>query len=346
MKNHKILVVGQGIAGTVLALTLRQSGVEVWCMDERQPISCSGIAAGVINPVTGKRYAKSWNFDLFYPFAKQFYTGIEPLTNHKIWLEYPIVRLLGSPLESNEWNLRSARPEFAGLMYYSTDAGDWEAHIKPGFMYGGLHQAGRVEFESLMQYNRHLAESEGHWMSQKLESGAAEVLLDDFSHIIFSEGYRAEFNPYFQHIPWQSAKGDRLLIRLPEPLPRSSMLKKQIILAPVADDLYWAGANYYWEYADMLPTEKGLQFIENELKIMLQSPYQIVNHSAAVRPVIKDRRPIIGWSKLHPNIGIFNGLGSKGALLAPWCAAHFAEHILHGSPIDPELDVQRFDEKH
>lgn len=346
MKNHKILVVGQGIAGTVLALTLRQAGVEVWCMDGKEQISCSGIAAGVINPVTGKRYAKSWNFDVFYPFAKQFYTSIEPLTKNKIWFEYPIVRLLGSPLESNEWNLRSARPEFAGLMYYSEHAGEWEGHIKPGFMYGGLHQAGRVEFEALMQYNRHLSELEGRWIPRHLKMEEAEVLLDDFTHIIFSEGYRSEYNPYFPSIPWQSAKGDRLLVRLPEPLPRSSMLKKQIILAPVADDLYWAGANYYWEYADTLPTEKGLQFIENELNIMLQSPYTIVNHSAAVRPVIKDRRPVMGWSNRNPKIGIFNGLGSKGALLAPWCAAHFVAHLQQNTPIDPELDVQRFDEKH
>jgi glycine/D-amino acid oxidase-like deaminating enzyme len=122
------------------------------------------------------------------------------------------------------------------------------------------------------------------------------------------------------------------------------MLKKQIIVAPVAEDLYWAGANYYWEYADTNPTPKGLQFIENELNIMLQSPYQIVDHSAAVRPVIKDRRPIMGWSQKNPKIGIFNGLGSKGALLAPWCAAHFVANLCQNSPIDSELDVQRFDQ--
>ena len=344
MKNLKILVVGQGIAGTVLALTLRQAGVEVWCRDGKEQVSCSDIAAGVINPVTGKRYAKSWNFDLFYPFAKQFYTQIEPLAKRKIWLEYPILRLLGSPLESNEWNLRSARPEFAGLMYYSENAGEWESHVKPGFMYGGLNQAGRVEFEALMQYNRSLAEQENRWIPRNLETAEVEELLHDFTHIIFSEGYRSEQNPYFPQIPWQSAKGDRLLIRLPQPQPRTSMLKKQIIVAPVAEDLYWAGANYYWEYADTNPTPKGLQFIENELNIMLQSPYQIVDHSAAVRPVIKDRRPIMGWSQKNPKIGIFNGLGSKGALLAPWCAAHFVANLCQNSPIDSELDVQRFDQ--
>jgi glycine/D-amino acid oxidase-like deaminating enzyme len=82
-------------------------------------------------------------------------------------------------------------------------------------------------------------------------------------------------------------------------------------------------------------------FLEERLRLFLQTPYEVVRRMGAVRPTVRDRRPFLGASPVQSNIFIFNGLGTKGALLAPYWAAHLAGHLLSGAPLDREVDVRR-----
>ena len=43
-----------------------------------------------------------------------------------------------------------------------------------------------------------------------------------------------------------------------------------------------------------------------------------------------------------PEIAIFNGLGSKGSLMAPLLARELADHLEEGKPLHPEADIDRF----
>ena len=335
----KILVVGQGVAGAIMALTLSRAGIETWITDQPRSGNASSLAAGVVNPVTGKRYVLSWHFHQFFPFAKQFYQQLEADTGKKIWYDYPILRLLGSPLEWNEWNLRAAKPEFSGWMSTTERAGKWANLLQPGFHFGWLEQAGRADFSVLTQLSKNLhPTSTADWMS----AAEVEASLGLFDKIILCEGAFAVAQPFFPQIAWNPAKGERLLIRLEQSEKMDTMLKKQIIIAPFGADLFWAGANYDWNLADPHPTEAGRAFLTNEIQTMVKCPFSVEAHDAGIRPVTKDRRPVIGWSLKNPKIGIFNGLGSKGALLAPYWANHFLQHILEANPIDPAVDVQRF----
>ena len=49
-------------------------------------------------------------------------------------------------------------------------------------------------------------------------------------------------------------------------------------------------------------------------------------------------------ARTGPHEAIFNGLGSRGVLLAPWCAQHLTDHLFKGVPLDPEVDLERFAE--
>lgn len=335
----KVLLVGQGVAGSVLALTLMDAGLEVHLWDEQDGSSASALAAGVVNPVTGKRYALSWQFDLFQPFAKTFYQGIEQKIGATIWYDFPLLRLLGSPLESNEWHLRSARPEFAGWMQTSDTALDWSDCVAEGYTYGLLEKAGRADFSVLLSWVRAQLQAQGRYYTGTFDYGSD---TGSFDAVIFCEGAKAVRNPYFTDIPWQNAKGDRLLIRIPDQKMRTSMLKKQVVIVPYTLDTYWAGANFYWAFEDHRPNPEGRQWIESELRGMLRRPFEVVDHAAGIRPVVKDRRPMLGWSRVHSRYGIFNGLGSKGALLAPYWAQQWLAHLTTGAAFDPAVDVRRF----
>jgi glycine/D-amino acid oxidase-like deaminating enzyme len=56
-----------------------------------------------------------------------------------------------------------------------------------------------------------------------------------------------------------------------------------------------------------------------------------------------DRKPVIGLLPDNAQIGIFNGLGSKGVLLGPWFARQFADYLIGNSDyIHPEADIKRY----
>jgi glycine oxidase len=338
----KVLVIGQGIAGSILAHTLDRAGAEVYISDDLARTAASGIAAGLINPVTGKRYAKSWQFELLYPFARQFYLDLEKTMGQQAWFDYPIVRLLGSTIEQNEWNIRVGRPEYEGFAEVQHHAGDWEGWVQQGFGYGYIHRAARVDFSAIRAFIQRYFRDKGRFWEKNIDYEAISQLLPEFDRILFCEGFFGENNPYFPNIQWKHAKGDALIVRLKGPKDIQSILKKQIALVPIGGDLFWAGANYYWEFEGTAPTPLGLSFNLEELHQMLACDVEVVEHLSAVRPVAKDRRPVIGWASDAPKIGIFNGLGSKGALLAPYWAAHFAGCVLEGTPVSSEVDVQRF----
>ena len=44
---------------------------------------------------------------------------------------------------------------------------------------------------------------------------------------------------------------------------------------------------------------------------------------------------------MQKNLFIFNGLGSKGVLLAPFYANQLVNHIFEAAPIDDEVNVER-----
>ncbi len=343
----RVLVIGQGIAGTVLAWTLRQRGVQVHVADAAHPHQSSGVAAGIINPVTGKRFVKSWRFDDFYTLAQSAYREMEQALGVRIWHDHSILRLLETPQEKNDWALRMATPEYGALLGERADAGAWAPVLAPGFSVGVIRNAARVDFSMLMQQFRRLALQEG-WLTPEqwsTQTARTRVAAGDFDAVVFCEGYRAALNPLFPGLAWQLSKGEAMILRFRAPQAahiHTEMLKKTMLLAPLGDGLFWAGASYNWAYDDDGPSEAEQAFLEARIRPMLAVEYEVVRRMAAVRPTVKDRRPFLGESPIERKAFIFNGLGTKGALLAPFWAAHLADHILEGKALDREVDIQRF----
>jgi len=341
----KLLLIGQGIAGTLLAWSLRRRGARVHIADGSLPGNSSQVAAGIINSVTGKRFVKSWRFEEFFPAAKSAYQLLEKELDISIWLEQPIVRLLATAEEANDWSARCALPDYADYLSESGDAGDWAGLAKPGFRFGKIHRAARVNFPVLTSAFRQKAISEEIFFEKNVGYEEVEKWAADYDAVVFCEGWRGQENPFFPNLPWQIAKGEALLLRFQEEKSVrqiGQMLKKTMTLVPQGDGVFWAGGSYQWHFPDLLPSEGEKNFILHHLTEMLAAPFEIVGHVAGVRPTVKDRRPFIGQSLVRPNVFIFNGLGTKGALLGPFWAEHFAEHLLSGKLLDEEVDVRRF----
>jgi glycine/D-amino acid oxidase-like deaminating enzyme len=339
----KVLIVGQGIAGSVLAHTLSGRGCTVSIADAGLPGSSSRFAAGIINPVTGKRFVKSWNFDLFFPVAMRVYQEMEQLTGTSLIRQYPVVRLLSAPGEVNDWSARCAQHDYAAHVRELPDAREWEPMLKTGFHFGEISRAARVDFPQLLDAIRKYWTAAGRFIDQTVDISETDHWLSEFDKVIFTEGFRGQFNELFPTDLWRVAKGEALIIRFPgfQAHVFSSMLKKTAIIAPLEDGTFWVGGTYQWHFPDFEPSIGEKNFLISHLAEMIDVPYEIVGHVAGVRPAVKDRRPLIGESPVKKNVFIFNGMGTKGALLAPYWAAHLASHLFDGQPVDPEVSLFR-----
>jgi glycine oxidase len=339
----KILVVGQGIAGGMLAWTLHHRGAQVHIADAGLPGGSSAVAAGILNPITGKRFVKSWRYDEFYQTAESTYRSVGTSLGISIWTEQPMLRLLGSAEEANNWSARCALADYADHMAEPQNAGSWAPYIRPGFHIGLIKKAARVHFDLLLDAWRKWAQQEGLFSNKVIDYPEIEKLSAAYDAIVCCEGYRGGDNPYFPDLPWQIAKGEALLIRLASPpgAVLGEMLKKTMTLVPYGSNLFWAGGSYQWHYPDLKPSAGERDYIVHHLNEMLAVPFEIAGHHAGVRPTVKDRRPLLGQSSLNDKVFLFNGMGTKGALLAPYWAAHFSDYLIGGKALDAEVDIRR-----
>jgi glycine oxidase len=336
----RILIVGQGLAGSVLAHVLQQRGAEVHLADAGLAGAASAAAAGIINPVTGKRYVKSWNFDLFYPAAQRVYADVEARFGIEVLSVSPIVRLLRGAEEINNWELRCGQADYAHLLAVAPDSGDWAGLVGPDFAAGIIRQAARVRFAPLLGAVRAEAESRGAFFQKKISPEHLAEYATVYDAVVCCEGFWAKNNPFFPDLPWQIAKGEALIVRFADPAAAriATMLKRSTLLAPQGDGTFWVGGSYEWHYADVYPSASEQAYLLAQVAEFVTAPFEVVGHVAGVRPTVRTRRPFLKASPLRPNILIFNGLGTKGALLAPYLAECMAAHLLEGAPLPTWAD--------
>ena len=97
------LIVGQGLAGSFLAWNLITQGKSVCIVDQSHKDCSSFAAAGMINPITGKRLVLSPRCDDLLPFAKNVYLQLEQQFNVRFFESKKIIRLFKDESEIDEW---------------------------------------------------------------------------------------------------------------------------------------------------------------------------------------------------------------------------------------------------
>ena len=157
---------------------------------------------------------------------------------------------------------------------------------------------------------------------------------------IYCEGVQGARNPFFEWVKFKPAKGEILTVKIPSLVEDRIIVRGNIWLLPLGNSIYRAGATYDWNANDIEPTQEARLMIEERLQKLINASYEVIDHVAAVRPIIDSRRTLIGLHPGNDKIGFFNGLGSKGVLTAPLLASNLADHICDSSPIDPEFDVR------
>ena len=347
-QDNEILIVGQGLAGTLLSYFLIKNNQPVKVLDQPMQGATSTIAAGIINPITGRRMVKSWRFEALTSHARKTYLEIGCSLGISFFHEKNILRALPNVFEENEWDRRSGFEENQPYFCKEFDLEDYKSCITPARAWGELTGSAKVNlplltasFRQYLQTNHLLIESIFDYSALEFDDEKAIYKDIPYKKIVFCEGAKATENPYFNYLPFSTSKGEMLLVRI-KGLNSLKMLKNKIYLVPLEKELFWVGSSNSFNFEGDNPTEEMLLYLRKELEEVLTIPFEILSHQAGIRPTVTDKRPLLGLHPELPNLGIFNGLGTKGASLGPLFAEQMALHLTCGSLLDEAVDIKRF----
>lgn len=342
------IIVGQGIAGSMLSWFLMQQGQRLLLVDELNNSSATHVASGITNPITGRKFVKTWLADELIPFAQSTYRQFETLFNRQLLHPVKIIKLFDSVKAQNDWSVRCASPGY--LAYLKNEQVVYMDPAKVKNDFGGFEITGGsrldaspflVHYRNLLKQKECLLEEKFNFAELEIQEGLVSYRGIQARRIIFCEGANAIANPYFKFLPFQLAKGECLILKI-EDFYTDRVINGEVFIMPTSNkDEYYIGSTHEWNYDDDQPGEKGKNELLGNLSTVLTAPYQILQHRAAIRPTVKDRRPFIGFHPDYKNIGVFNGMGTKGLSLAPFFADHFAQHLVKGTALMKEVDIKR-----
>ncbi|NWK57080.1 FAD-binding oxidoreductase [Verrucomicrobiaceae bacterium N1E253] len=339
MAQVDYLVMGQGLAGSCLAMHLLDRGKSVMVVDRKDKGASSRVAAGLVTPLTGKGLNPAWRQDACLHYAEEFYHRLEIRSGRKFYHSQPVVRILGDEKQRGKWLAKDDEVRRWGEM---TDRATVEAPWGALRMESGAWLDTKVFLRVAMErLIRHEAWMEGEFSQEDVsfESGWVQWQGVEARRLILCLGaYGLGGDGWFGDLPHRSAKGEVLTLWL-DGMDESSRYHADGWIAPRGGGVWKGGANYNWDQLDSIPSEEGKEEVLTKLKRWVPVPFEVIDHEAGVRPIIRNSQPVVGMHPDLESVGFFNGLGSKGSLMAPYVARHFAEYLCGEHQLDPDLDL-------
>ncbi len=316
-------IVGQGLAGTCLAWELWQRGVPFTLLD-RGSGGSSRVAAGMVNPITGKNFEPSWRIAEFLPQATDFYARVEERIGRKIWFPFPVLRLAGSEKEWAKIVSKLGEPSVAPWV-------DGEVAAPPGWVGAvNVRGGGRLDTLAFMDRSRKFFEELGCYQAGEASTSGPNMIWCDGSAGLM-EG---KFGPH------RCAKGEILTVHAPAWDDTRIRIGAGGWLVPVGGGRFKIGSTYEWQELNEIPTAMGLERVREIAARLGGGDFEVIGHDAGVRPILRRSQPLIG--PLDDGGWMFNALGSKGSLYAPGMARRLANWLVDGIAPEPEVDLRVF----
>lgn len=320
-----------------MALRLEMAGIFYQIVADPIQPGASSKAVGLMNPVTGRRMARTAGLDRVFPEAVSFYNKAFQLLfpeadpNASFLKPYPIWKALHSVEEINFLTAKSASPGFenlisihrceeAGLPVVFKDTVAW-CRIEEGYHLEPTHylDSAKAFFTSknklqLIHFNpQDLIQEATGWQWNGLH----------FSQVVSCLGLQC---------PWV---GKDLIPLKGEVYEFSGMeswgehiLKTEKFILPMQNGWVRAGSTYAFDASDENPTEAGLDEICRDLLPEIRQNLTIEKAWAGLRATTQSRQPMV--KEIMPNLFGLNGMGTKGISHSPTASLQVME-LLAGS---------------
>ncbi|MFI5142224.1 MAG: FAD-dependent oxidoreductase, partial [Bacteroidia bacterium] len=152
MKKIDFIIVGQGLAGSILALELLKQNKSVLVIDNADMSQSSRVAAGIYNPIVFKRLTQSWMADKTLPAMFDYFEDAEKLFGTKLIHQTKIARVFASEQEKILWKKKAINElsEFIAAEIH-------QAKNKYEFLksdYGYVTEAGFVDVPVFLEHSK------------------------------------------------------------------------------------------------------------------------------------------------------------------------------------------------
>jgi len=339
----KYLIVGQGLVGTWMGYYLQEKKLSFKIINNSAMPSATKVASGVMNPVTGRRIVQTWMIETVLPFAVNAYQSFQEEKALPIIKKASVALIHPSIQMKESFDYRLAHEN---VYLKKNESPQWKS------FFHSMHGTGEIDecyWIDLIQFLKagknklqaHYIEDQFDEKDLTFNANSVQWKNIEAEKIIFCDGLNSMNNIYFKALPFAPNKGEALIVAI-EGLPAENIYKSNIAIVPWKDNLFWVGSSYEWKYQDSEPSLAFKEKMMAALDSLLKLPYQVVDHLVGIRPANTERRPFVGLHPLYKQVGICNGMGTKGCSLAPYFAWQLIEHIENGVEINPEANIERF----
>lgn len=336
------LIVGQGLAGSWLAFEMLKRDISVAIIDQDIDETSSKKAAGIYNPITGRKMIKTWRADELFLDLEKRYQEVEKLLDARFLHKTPIYRPFKMIEDQNDWDGKLADHQYDSYLKNVHKETIGLSEINDPF--GGivLNHSGYIDLPVFLNSFKDFFISKGIYHSEvfdytRMKTSEKSISYRDINaeKVIFCEGVNS--NPYWK-LPFRPVRGE--IIDISCDLKSDVIVNQGIFMIPKKDRIT-VGSTYDHEILSYKPQEAGIKSLKERLRKLYSGNFEIIEARAGVRPATHDRKPYIGFHPENKRLGIFNGFGTKGVSLTPHFAKHFVDVLQHNCELDKEVDVQR-----
>ncbi len=340
------IIAGQGLAGSILGHMLIRKGYRLRIFDKGENLA-SSVAAGLFNPITGKRWVKTWKAEDVFPFLHRYYPKLQEEIGEEFFFPRKVYRIFSTQREQNEWSSKS-RHELESLY---ADRVVTTPLMEPVLEnpFGGLliKNSGFVNTEILLQgFMKYFMEKEvlirENFDEDDLVINASGLTYKNFSFekIIYCTGLASSQSRYFSWLPFNPVKGEILQVELPVNL--EYIISHGLFIIQESPSCFKVGATYERGNTNPEISDPAREEMLTKLGKILHVRPVFLSQVAGIRPATRDRRPFIGIHPAFDRIAIFNGFGTKGISLIPYFSGIFIDHLEGRSNLDPAINIMRY----
>ena len=338
----RMLVIGQGLAGTTIGFEASRRNWHVTTVDRGGPCA-SRVAAGMFNPMSFKRLIPTWDAQTHLDCMREMIGAMEALLGVKVLHNLPMWKVLPNAEVARDWIIKAQTNPLMGEVIEAPDG------VIAPYGIGVVESAGWVDLSKLLDAWRHHLEASEE--SQFIQADAADIDCTGYDAVVDCRGIGAVEDPSLAGLKISPYKGEVLTLERRDEGHQAETADFEAILncgkwlMPLGNGRFKLGASYDWDDDTLEISAEVRDVLLHKLETVLpslRSAFDVVEHRVGLRPVARDRRPVIGNVEKSSKRFVFNGLGTRGVLIAPRWAAALLNHIETGTSLPNLVLANRF----
>lgn len=328
--SKKFVIVGHGLAGSVLAHTLIKHKQQVVVIEADMPHSATQVSAGLINPFIGPKLNIPEDFVPCIRECKSFFAKMEARSSMKFLESIQLYRVFQTQEQKNKWN--KLNEMFRIKLLSQSECLKLGINSKFG---AGINSAWKLNSQNFISYSKKYLRDKKRFSAELFDARKWK----DYQ-VVFCEGFRATQNPWFKDLPFSPAQGEVTKVRSTYPIDATNGTWH---LSERHNGHAIIGSTWKHEDIESGPNPSVRDKILSRLTFLPDLKMaETLDHQSGVRSGTRDRHPILGTHPEIKNYHIFNGFGSRGCTTIALSAKEMTALLIHGTPLPIYKDLIRF----